>query len=199
MARHVPFFQIEIRVPLSLWQQDRPGHQGTEKQQEESKTPLLITGTVRPPVLGLLPKVVPPGGDTLGGQWVPGGTNICSNTGALLRSRPLFGPDADVFRPERFTDLGEGDSPRRRDMERCVEFAFGSGQWQCVGRRIAFMKLSKTVFEVRYLVSLSGHATAVTLTAHVVSNFGKCRPGAGVSLGLIRSFFIRCSGTSTSS
>ncbi|KAL2284731.1 hypothetical protein FJTKL_08811 [Diaporthe vaccinii] len=101
---------------------------------------------MRPPVLGLLPKVVPAGGDTLGGQCVPGGTNICSNTGALLRSRSLFGPDADVFRPERFTELEA--TTRRRDMERNVEFAFGSGQWQCVGRRIAFMKLSKTVFEV---------------------------------------------------
>jgi cytochrome P450 len=77
---------------------------------------------------------------------VPGGTNICSNTGAVLRSRSLFGPDADVFRPERFTELDS--EPRRREMERNVELAFGSGQWQCVGRRIAFMKLSKTVFEV---------------------------------------------------
>lgn len=101
---------------------------------------------MRPPVLGLLPKVVPAGGDTLDGQWVPGGTNICSNTGALLRSRSLFGPDADVFRPERFTELEA--TPRRRDMERSVEFAFGSGQWQCAGRKIALMKLSKTVFEV---------------------------------------------------
>lgn len=104
---------------------------------------------MRPPVLGLLPKVVPAGGDTVGGQWVPGGTSICSNTGALLRSRSLFGTDADVFRPERFTELDAATS--RRDMERNVEFAFGSGQWQCVGRRIAFMKLSKTVFEVSSL------------------------------------------------
>lgn len=111
---------------------------------------------MRPPVLGLLPKVVPAGGDTLGGQWVPGGTNICSNTGALLRSRSLFGSDADVFRPERFTELE--DTPRRRDMERNVEFAFGSGQWQCVGKRIAFMKLRKTVFEVSSLSALSNYA-----------------------------------------
>lgn len=81
---------------------------------------------------------------------MPGGTNICSNTGAVLRSRSLFGADADVFRPERFTDLDS--EPRRREMERNVELAFGSGQWQCVGRRIAFMKLSKTVFEVSSLI-----------------------------------------------
>lgn len=125
---------------------------------------------MRPPVLGLLPKVVPAGGDTLGGRWVPGGTNICSNTGALLRSRSLFGPDADVFRPERSTDLGE--TARRREMERNVEFAFGSGQWQCVGRRIAFMKLSKTVFEVDFIPYLSEYIATIGLNLRGFRNWG---------------------------
>ncbi|KLU89741.1 hypothetical protein MAPG_08710 [Magnaporthiopsis poae ATCC 64411] len=34
-------------------------------------------------------------------------------------------------------------------MQRNVEAAaFGSGQWQCVGRTIAFMELHKVVFEL---------------------------------------------------
>lgn len=41
----------------------------------------------------------------------------------------------------------EGEK-ERREMERKVELVFGSGQWQCVGRRIAFMELTKVVFEV---------------------------------------------------
>lgn len=134
----------------------------------------------------------------LGGQWVPGGTNICSNTGALLRSRSLFGPDADVFRPERFTELEA--TPHRRDMERSVEFAFGSGQWQCVGRKIALMKMSKTVFEV------SSHSLSVWLCPHRPSErvlhlgtWGRCRLACGVALGLIVSCLSSCSGTSTCS
>ncbi|KAL8351285.1 hypothetical protein RB598_006187 [Gaeumannomyces tritici] len=101
---------------------------------------------MRPPLLGLLPKVVPPQGDTLAGVPVPGGTAICANQSSLLRSEDLFGPDPDVFRPSRFLDLPE---PERAAMQRNVEAgAFGSGQWQCVGRAIAFMELHKVVFEL---------------------------------------------------
>ncbi|KAL8391490.1 hypothetical protein RB595_010203 [Gaeumannomyces hyphopodioides] len=101
---------------------------------------------MRPPLLGLLPKVVPPQGDTLAGVAVPGGTAICANQSSLLRSEALFGPDPDVFRPARFLDLPQ---PERAAMQRNVEAgAFGSGQWQCVGRTIAFMELQKVVFEL---------------------------------------------------
>lgn len=101
---------------------------------------------MRPPLLGLLPKVVPKGGDTLAGQRVPAGTAICANASSLLRSEALFGPETDVFRPARFLDLPDDDA--RAAMQRNVELAFGWGQWQCVGKTIAFMELHKIVFEV---------------------------------------------------
>ncbi|KAI9148340.1 Cytochrome P450 monooxygenase aba1 [Paramyrothecium foliicola] len=100
---------------------------------------------MRPPLLGMFPKVVPEAGDTFHDKFVPGGTAICTNMSSLLRSQSLFGADADVYRPERFMDLG---TKERREMERNVELAFGSGQWQCVGKSIAFMELNKVVFEV---------------------------------------------------
>ncbi|KAK8137102.1 hypothetical protein PG984_005042 [Apiospora sp. TS-2023a] len=99
---------------------------------------------MRPPLLGLLAKAVPPGGDTLAGRRVPGGTAICTNVSSLLRSTKMFGADADVYRPDRFMELGAED---RIAMERNVELAFGSGQWQCVGRVISFMEMNKIVFE----------------------------------------------------
>ena len=99
---------------------------------------------MRPPLLGLLSKSVPPGGDTLGGQAVPGGTAICTNISTILRSTKLFGPDADTYRPDRFMELQGED---RAALERNVELAFGSGQWQCVGRVISFMEMNKIVFE----------------------------------------------------
>ncbi|TLD31295.1 hypothetical protein PspLS_01879 [Pyricularia sp. CBS 133598] len=100
---------------------------------------------MRPPLLGLLPKVVPEGGDTLAGHHVPAGTAVCVNASSLLRSEALFGPDTDVFRPARFLEL-QGEA--RAAMQRNVELAFGSGQWQCVGKTIAFMELHKVVFEI---------------------------------------------------
>ncbi|KAI6254377.1 Cytochrome P450 monooxygenase aba1 [Pyricularia oryzae] len=101
---------------------------------------------MRPPLLGLLPKVVPAGGDTLAGHHVPAGTAVCVNASSLLRSEALFGPDTDVFRPGRFLDLQDPEA--RAAMQRNVELAFGSGQWQCVGKTIAFMELHKVVFEL---------------------------------------------------
>jgi cytochrome P450 len=100
---------------------------------------------MRPPLLGLFPKVVPAPGDCFHGKHIPVGTSICMNVSAILRSQALFGADVDVFRPERFLAL---DEKKRRDMERDVGFAFGYGQWGCAGKSIALMEINKVIFEV---------------------------------------------------
>ncbi|KAJ5092657.1 cytochrome P450 [Penicillium alfredii] len=100
---------------------------------------------MRPPILGLFPKVVPAAGIEYDGKFIPGGTNICMNTSSLLCSTSLFGNDVDVFRPERFTDLEENE---RNEMKRSLELAFGHGQNQCLGKHIAFMELYKITFEL---------------------------------------------------
>ncbi|KAI1487754.1 BcABA1, cytochrome P450 monooxygenase [Biscogniauxia mediterranea] len=100
---------------------------------------------MRPPAPGLYPKAVPPEGDVLGGVFVPGGTAVGMNTAALVRSRELFGADADVFRPERFLAADEGV---RAEMERNVELVFGYGRWMCAGKPVAFMELHKVFFEL---------------------------------------------------
>ena len=97
--------------------------------------------------MGLFPKVVPANGVEYHGKFVPGGTNICMNTSSLLSSTEMFGPDADVFRPERFTELSEEG---RNSMKRSVDLAFGHGQNQCLGKHIAFMELYKIAFEVSF-------------------------------------------------
>ncbi|KAI1499378.1 pisatin demethylase [Biscogniauxia marginata] len=101
---------------------------------------------MRPPAPGLYPKAVPPEGDVLAGKFVPGGTAVGMNTAALVRSTALFGPDADVFRPERFL---VADEATRAEMERNVELVFGYGRWMCAGKPVAFMELHKVFFEVR--------------------------------------------------
>ncbi|KAK4502069.1 hypothetical protein PRZ48_007880 [Zasmidium cellare] len=99
---------------------------------------------MRPPLIGFFPKVVPPDGENILGYHLPPGTAVGINMSAMLRSKDLFGPDADMFRPERFMEL---DNVRRKEMERDVELAFGNGQWMCVGKTIAFMEINKSTFE----------------------------------------------------
>ena len=100
---------------------------------------------MRPGTTGAFPKVVPPQGETVQETFLPGGTVIAMNVPAILRSKDIFGPDVDVFRPERWLEASRED---RVEMEREVEMMFGSGRWMCAGKPIAFMELFKTFFEV---------------------------------------------------
>lgn len=93
----------------------------------------------------MLPKVVPPEGDTLNGIFIPGGTAVGWNLLALMRSPQHFGPDAKLFRPERFLEV---DEETRAARERLVEMVFGYGRFACAGKPLAMMELSKTFFEV---------------------------------------------------
>ncbi|KAJ0118711.1 cytochrome p450 [Diaporthe amygdali] len=100
---------------------------------------------MRSPAPGLYPKVVPAGGDTLCGKFVPEGTAIGMNTSAMLASTRHFGEDANLFRPERFLEV---DDTKRSEMQRNVELIFGNGRWMCAGRPVAFMELNKIFFEL---------------------------------------------------
>ncbi|ROW01244.1 hypothetical protein VMCG_05973 [Cytospora schulzeri] len=100
---------------------------------------------IRPVATSTVSKKVPPQGDTIHGHFIPGGTNISTNFSALLRSKELFGPDADTFRPERFLGLEEA---KLAEMRRNVELTFGYGRWMCAGKAIAFMELNKVYFEL---------------------------------------------------
>lgn len=100
---------------------------------------------MRSPAPGLYSKLVPAQGDVIHGKTIPGGTAIGMNTSSLLRSKTLFGEDADLFRPERFIEANEA---KRVAMERDVELVFGYGRWMCSGKLVAFMELNKVFFEV---------------------------------------------------
>ncbi|KAF1359821.1 cytochrome P450 [Lizonia empirigonia] len=110
---------------------------------------------MRPPLLGLFPKVVPAPGETFHGKFIPAGTSICTNGASLQRSKVLFGADADIYNPERFMDLKSQES--RKEMERNVELVFGYGQWMCAGKTIAFMELNKVIFELFRVFDMNLH------------------------------------------
>ncbi|KAI8946481.1 cytochrome P450 [Xylaria longipes] len=107
---------------------------------------LLYEGIrVRPAATATFSKEVPPEGDTIHGHFVPGGTTVGPNLPSLMRSKALFGEDADIFRPERFL---EADAATRTEMQRNVELVFGYGRWMCAGKTIAWIELNKALFEL---------------------------------------------------
>lgn len=99
-----------------------------------------------PPLLTGFPKRVPPEGDTICGQFVPGGTDIFVNTRAMMRDKVAFGEDADLFRPERFLEC---DEAKRGHLFKIIDLNFGYGRWLCAGRVLAWMELNKVFVEVR--------------------------------------------------
>lgn len=93
-----------------------------------------------PPVFMLFSKVVTPQGDTLAGQFVPGGTKIGFDSWSFGRREDIYGADAAVFRPERFI---EADPETRLEMERNTELIFGAGCYTCAGKNVAVLELWK--------------------------------------------------------
>ena len=66
----------------------------------------------------------------------------------MHRNTDVFGPDAHVFRPERWFDV---PAPRLRRMEQSAELVFGYGRFKCLGQAIAMMELNKIYVEVCWL------------------------------------------------
>jgi cytochrome P450 len=100
---------------------------------------------VFPPVTGPLTKVVPEGGDTLNGQYIPGGTNIIYAGWDFYKRRDIFGQDADIFRPERWL---EATGDRLAEMQRTNDLIFGYGRYGCLGRPVALLEIYKVIAEL---------------------------------------------------
>ncbi|KAL2157261.1 hypothetical protein VTH06DRAFT_6301 [Thermothelomyces fergusii] len=115
-----------------------------------------------PPASGAFYKLVPPGGDVIDGRFVPGGTQIGSNVMALHRSEKIYGPDADVYRPERWLEA-EGDRLAR--MNSTIDLIFHSGKFQCPGKGVAWMEFNKVFVELlrRFDFSLANPAHAANI------------------------------------
>src|SRR5262245_1512803 len=94
-ARTLPYVQAVIKEGLRIW----------------------------PPATGLMDKQVPPGGDTINGMYVPGGTEIGYGGLSVFRNKKVWGEDAGVFRPERWI---EGENIK--DLEVALEVIFNAGR-----------------------------------------------------------------------
>lgn len=69
---------------------------------------------------------LPTGGGEKGDQpiFIPAGTDVIASQWATHRREDLYGPDADMFVPERWESLDPG----------WAYFPFGGGQRACLGR-----------------------------------------------------------------
>jgi cytochrome P450 len=90
-------------------------------------------------------KQVPVEGDIVAGYKLPAGTQVGMDVWGALRNKEFWGEDADLFRPERWLDLPD---TRLSSMVECLDFQFGYGRYQCLGRPLVFMELNKTLPEV---------------------------------------------------
>ena len=103
---------------------------------------------VFPPVTGLVTKTVPESGDTLCGQFIPGGTNIVYGAWDFYKTREVFGEDADIFRPERWL---EATGDRLSHMQQTLDLIFGYGKYGCLGKPVALLEINKVIAEVHAL------------------------------------------------
>ncbi|KAK3054048.1 hypothetical protein LTR09_004826 [Extremus antarcticus] len=108
---------------------------------------------VYPPVTGLMAKLAPEGGVTVdvdGTQkYIPAGTQIGWNSWGMMRQQDIFGPDCEIYRPERWLPKDGGEEEQRRisRMTETVGLCFGYGKYGCLGRGVATMELNKAVIE----------------------------------------------------
>ncbi len=118
-ARELPYLQAVIREGLRLW----------------------------PPGNGLAPKLVPAGGETLCGLFLPAGTNMGQNMYGIARLKSFWGDDADAFLPERWLGV---EPERLKEMQGVVDLVVGHGKFLCLGKTIALMELNKVFVEVSF-------------------------------------------------
>ncbi|RYO97542.1 hypothetical protein DL765_011143 [Monosporascus sp. GIB2] len=80
------------------------------------------------------------------GVKVPAQTDVVWAPFTLMRNKAVFGEDADMFNPDRWTDAEPG---RFREMELTQGMVFFNGsRWECMGKRLAYMEITKTLFEL---------------------------------------------------
>jgi cytochrome P450 len=122
-ARAMPYLQSCIKEGLRMW----------------------------PPLAGLLTKAAPEGGETFKGTFIPSGIEVCWSPFSMLHRKDVFGPDADVFRPERWLEAADdSDKEALAKMDRTLDLVFGSGKYGCLGKTVALLELDKIFVTLLY-------------------------------------------------
>ena len=101
---------------------------------EAVKLPYLVAcckeGMRLHPSVGLgMPRHVPAGGVTIAGRYFAEGARVSINAAVLHYDETIFGPDAEVFNPDRW--LTEAAANMDRHM-----LHFGGGSRTCIGKNV---------------------------------------------------------------
>ncbi|BGP28797.1 hypothetical protein JCM10296v2_000533 [Rhodotorula toruloides] len=100
---------------------------------------LKETLRLHPAVPWTLPRIVPKEGAVLAGRYFAPDTHVAMSPLVFHRRTEAFGPDAAVFRPERWLEATEEE---KKVMERNL-ITFGSGSRVCIGKNISLMEITK--------------------------------------------------------
>ncbi|KIW21621.1 hypothetical protein PV08_02201 [Exophiala spinifera] len=93
------------------------------------------------PAAGLtLERIVPAGGVTICGAFIPAGTIVGCNAWTVHRDG-LFGERTDLYRPQRWIDAS---TEQKRIMDNTI-FTFGAGSRTCIGKNISLLEMYKLV------------------------------------------------------
>ncbi|KAI1348872.1 benzoate 4-monooxygenase cytochrome P450 [Xylaria sp. FL0043] len=107
---------------------------------------LLETMRIYPPVPMGLPRIVPEGGDTVDGVFLPGGVTVSTNPIATCLSQVNF-HEPWSFKPERWLERNEAD-----DLQCSQPFSLGSRV--CLGRNLAWLNLRTIAVKLIWVYDL---------------------------------------------
>ena len=107
-----------------------------------------------PPVPGVLPREVLPGGIVVEGEHIPAGTQVGVSAYAIHHNEEYY-PDAFSFQPERWiVDENTGVTKESVDRAHDAFCAFSLGSRGCIGKSLAYTELTIAVARLLFLFEI---------------------------------------------
>ncbi|PLB49343.1 putative cytochrome P450 oxidoreductase [Aspergillus steynii IBT 23096] len=97
-------------------------------------------GRIHPPFAMPFERVVPAGGTTVLGHYLPEGTVVGGSAYVVGRHKPTFGHDAESWSPERWLC----PAAEKKRLEQSL-LTFGGGRRVCLGKHIGILEIKKLI------------------------------------------------------